>query len=159
MPLEQDELLVNCRFYFEADGLTDKMILEVNGLSAESPPAGSNGVFGSSKDGKVMRQPTPTTVKTNPVTVKVVATTNMDLFEWYSACNLNMGGTGSTWAENLRACSISVYNQAGEMKARWEIQNAYPSKYEGPNLTASGNDLANETITLQHEGIMRVQAG
>ncbi|MGF1575314.1 MAG: phage tail protein [Cyanophyceae cyanobacterium] len=153
--MAQDELLVNCRFYFEADGITDKMILEVGGLSSESPPAGSNGVFGVSKDAAQLRQPTPTSVKTSPITVKVVATTNTDLYQWYAACNKNMGGA-SEWESNLKACSITVYDQAGTMKARWEIQEAYPSKYEGPNLTATGNDLANETLTLQHIGVERV---
>ena len=35
--------------------------------------------------------------------------------------------------------------------------NAYPTKYEGPKLEAGSNDVANETITLVHEGIKRVQ--
>jgi phage tail-like protein len=43
------------------------------------------------------------------------------------------------------------------MKARWELQNAYPTKYEGPKLEAGSNDVANETITLVHEDIKRVQ--
>ncbi|HBE52473.1 MAG TPA: phage tail protein, partial [Cyanobacteria bacterium UBA11369] len=49
MPAGNDELLVSCRFYFEADGLTDKQILEVSGLSAESPAAGGDKVLGSGK--------------------------------------------------------------------------------------------------------------
>lgn len=37
MPTMQDEILVSCRFYFEADGITDKQILEVSGLTSETP--------------------------------------------------------------------------------------------------------------------------
>ncbi len=156
MPAGNDELLVSCRFYFEADGLTDKQILEVSGLSAESPAAGADKVMGSGKTGVNLRQAAPTRVKFTPVVVKVVATTNKDLYKWYEDCNKNAGGQ-SQWSSNRKAASITVYDQAGEMKARWELQNAYPTKYEGPKLEAGSNEVANETITLVHEDIKRVQ--
>ena len=57
--MAEDELLVSCRFYFEADGLTDKQILEVSGLSAESPAAGADKVMGSSKNAMNLRQAAP----------------------------------------------------------------------------------------------------
>ena len=154
--MADDELLVGCRFYFEADGLTDKMILEVSGLTTECPPAGGDKVLGSTKNAKNLRQAAPTRVKFSPVTVKVVATTNKDLYQWYEDCNKNEGGQ-SNWQSNRKAASVSVYDQAGAMKARWELQNSYPTKYEGPKLEAGANDTANETLTLTHEGIKRVQ--
>lgn len=156
MPSDSDELLVSCRFYFEADGLTDKQILEVSGLSAESPAAGADKVMGSIKNAMNLRQAAPTQVKYTPVVVKVVATTNKDLYKWYEDCNKNAGGK-SEWSSNRKAASVTVYDQAGEMKARWELQNAYPTKYEGPQLEAGSGDVANETITLVHEDIKRVQ--
>ena len=155
-PGSTDELLVSCRFYFEADGLTDKQILEVSGLSAESPAAGGDKVLGSSKNAMNLRQAAPTRVKYTPVVVKVVATTNKDLYKWYEDCNKNAGGK-SEWSSNRKAASVTVYDQGGDMKARWELQNAYPTKYEGPKLEAGSNDVANETITLVHEDIKRVQ--
>lgn len=151
----QEELLVNCRFYFEADGLTDKMVLELGGLSSENPAAGGEKVLGSSKSAINLRQAAPTRVKFAPVTVKVVATNNRDLYEWYAACNKNEGGAAD-WQANRKAASISVYDQAGTMQARWELVNSYPTKYEGPKLEAGSNDVANETITLVHESIKRV---
>ncbi len=152
----QEELLVSCRFYFEADGLTDKQILEVSGLSSETPAAGGDKVLGSSKNAVNLRQASPTRAKFTPVVVKVVATTNKDLYKWYEDCNKNEGGK-SDWSSNRKASSVSVYDQAGDMKARWELLNSYPTKYEGPKLEAGSNDVANETITLVHEGIKRVQ--
>ncbi|RCJ17828.1 phage tail protein [Nostoc minutum NIES-26] len=153
---EQDELLVSCRFYFEADGLTDKQILEVSGLSSETPAAGGDKVLGSSKNAVNLRQAAPTRSKFQQVTIKVVATTNTDLYKWYEACNKNEGGK-SDWSSNRKASSVTVYDQGGDMKARWEMINAYPTKYEGPKLEAGSNDVANETLTLVHEGIKRVQ--
>lgn len=151
-----EELLVSCRFYFEADGLTDKQILEVSGLTAESPAAGGDTVLGSGKNAKNLRQACPTRVKFEQVTVKLVATTNKDLYKWYEDCNKNDGGK-SDWKSNRKAASITVYDQGGDMKARWELQNAYPVKYAGPDLSASSNEVANETITLVHEDMKRVQ--
>lgn len=152
----QEEILVNCRFYFEADGLTDKQILEVSGLSSETPAAGGDKVLGSSKDAKNLRQAAPTRAKFTPVVVKLVATTNKDLYMWYENCNKNEGGQ-SQWSSNRKAASVTVYDQSGAPKARWEMQNAYPTKYEGPKLEAGSNDVANETLTIVHEGIRRVQ--
>ncbi len=152
---QPDELLVNCRFYFEADGLTDKMILEVSGLSSETPAAGGDKVLGSGKQAINLRQAAPTRVKFSPVTVKIVATNNKDLYQWYEDCNKNSGGQ-SAWAENRKTASIVVYNQSAEEQARWNLDNCYPSKYEGPKLEAGSNDVANETITIVHEGIKRV---
>jgi phage tail-like protein len=156
MQAKQDEILVSCRFYFEADGLTDKQILEVSGLSSETPAAGGDKVLGSSKNAINMRQAAPTRAKFTPVVVKVVATTNTDLYKWYENCNKNEGGK-SDWTSSRKAASVSVYDQGGEMKARWELLHAYPTKYEGPKLEAGSGDVANETITLTHEGIKRVQ--
>ncbi len=151
-----EELLVSCRFYFEADGITDKQILEVSGLKAESPAAGADKVLGSGKGALNLRQAAPTRVKFESVSVKLVATTNKDLYKWYEDCNKNDGGK-SDWKSNRKAASVTVYDQGGDMKARWELQNAYPTKYTGPELSAGSNDVANETLTLVHEGIKRVQ--
>lgn len=154
---EQQEVLVNCRFYFEASpGVTEKMILEVSGLSAESPAAGGDKVLGSTKNAINLRQAAPTRVKFSPVTVKIVATTDKALYEWYWNCNRNEGGKNSWASDNRKDASISVYDQAGEIKARWDLVKAFPTKYEGPKLEAGGTEVANETITLVHEGIKRV---
>jgi phage tail-like protein len=150
-----EELLVGCRFYYEADGITDKMVLELGGLSSETPAAGGDKVLGSTKNALNLRQAAPTRVKFAPVTVKVVASADTDLYKWYEECNKNEGGAAD-WQRNRKASSISVYDQGGRMKARWELLNSYPTKYEGPKLEAGSNDVANETVTLVHEGIKRV---
>lgn len=152
---DTEELLVSCRFYFEADGLTDKMVLELSGLTSENPAAGGDKVLGSGKGAMNLRQAAPTRVKFTPVVVKVVATTKKDLYQWYADCNKNEGGQ-SDWAKSRKSCSITVYDQGSQPKAEWVLQNAYPTKYEGPKLEAGANEVANETITLVHEGIKRV---
>jgi len=38
---------------------------------------------------------------------------------------------------------------------RWVVRNAFPRKWEGPHLNASGNEVAIETLVLCCEGIER----
>ena len=148
------EFLTASRFYFEAQGLEQKIIKEISGLGVESTPAQE--VHGSSKGGVATRQATPTVSKFTNITLKLVATTDKDLYKWYEDCNKNMGGK-SDWTSKRKLGSVSAYDQAGNMQARWEIENCYPCKYTGPTLTASSGDMATETIELVHEGIKRVQ--
>lgn len=148
------EFLTACKFYFEAGDITEKVIKEISGLGVESTPAQE--VHGSGKKGMVTRQPTPTVAKFTNVTIKVIATSDKDLYDWYEKCNKNMGES-SQWTSSRKDGSVSAYNQAGEIQARWEIQKCYPCKYTGPTLTASSGDMANETIELVHEGIKRIK--
>ncbi|MDJ0713764.1 MAG: phage tail protein [Prochloraceae cyanobacterium] len=149
------ELLTGCKFYLEADGISDKLILEVSGLSVESKVAGEK-VSGSGRGGQKLRQATPTSETFEHLKIKVAATVDLDLYDWYKNCNDNAGGA-SQWASNRKALSVSAYNQAGEMKARWEVVNCYPCKYSGPEFKSEDENLANETIECTHEGIHRVQ--
>ena len=53
-------------------------------------------------------------------------------------------------------CSIIAYNQANEEIARWNFENAWPSKVTGPDMDASGQDYMVEEVTIVHEGMVRV---
>lgn len=148
------EYLTACKFYFEADGITDKFIKEISGLGVENTPAQE--IHGSGKGARINRQATPTVVKFTNVTIKLIATDDVDLYDWYQKCNEDMGDPRQ-WAQNRKSASVVAYDQQGGEKARWNILNCYPCKYTGPTLTASGGDMANETIELVHEGIKRVR--
>ena len=148
------EYLTSCKFYFEADGITDKFIKEISGLGVENTPAQE--VHGSSKAGKIFRQATPTVVKFTNITVKVIATVDKDLYDWYKKCNEDMG-VQRQWSQNRKTGSVVAYDQANKEAARWNIESCYPVKYTGPTLTASGGDMATETIELVHEGVERVK--
>ena len=53
--------------------------------------------------------------------------------------------------------AIVLLDEEGNPGARWELSNAWPSKYDAPDLTAKGNDVAVETLEISHEGMMRVK--
>lgn len=85
----------------------------------------------------------------------------------YSPIQLKRGFNGDTalhdWFTEFSASrtervggSIVMFDQTHSEVARWNFQNAWPSKISGPALNADGNEVAIESITLVHEGLVRV---
>ena len=49
--------------------------------------------------------------------------------------------------------SIILRDVAGAEQIRWTIKNAWPTKWTGPTLDASANDVSIEALELAHEGL------
>ena len=84
--------------------------------------------------------------KFSNVTLKrgIVAADN-DFFNWLSTISLNK--------VERRDVVISLLNEEHAPVMVWKIHNAFPVKVEGPQLKASGNEVAIESIELAHEGL------
>lgn len=80
------------------------------------------------------------------VTLKrgIVAADN-EFFAWLSTIKLNK--------VERRDVVISLLNEEHAPVMVWKIHNAFPVKVEGPQLKASGNEVAIESIELAHEGL------
>jgi phage tail-like protein len=48
-----------------------------------------------------------------------------------------------------------MFDQAGIEVARWNFENAWPSKVTGPAVKSDGNDFGIEEMTIAHEYIIR----
>jgi phage tail-like protein len=56
--------------------------------------------------------------------------------------------------ENVRRNgSVILRNEARADVMRWNFENAWVNKIEGPGLKASGNEVAIESMELVHEGL------
>jgi len=53
--------------------------------------------------------------------------------------------------------AIVVVDEAGSDKARWEIVEAWPSKYDPMDLNAKGNDVSIEMLEICNEGVKRTK--
>jgi phage tail-like protein len=53
--------------------------------------------------------------------------------------------------------AVVLQDEEGNPGARWEFRNAWPSQYDAPDLEATGNDVAIESLEVVHEGMTRVQ--
>jgi phage tail-like protein len=72
-------------------------------------------------------------------------TDNRELWSWYS--KVLQGQI------DRQPVSVVLMNSAGQEACRWRLQNAYPVKWTGPELKASGSEVAIETLELAHEGL------
>jgi len=68
-----------------------------------------------------------------------------DFFKWLSTINLN--------TVERRDLTISLLDEAHNPVMTWRALNAFPVKVEGPQLKATGNEVAIEAIELAHEGL------
>lgn len=53
--------------------------------------------------------------------------------------------------------AVLLQDEEGQMGARWEFRNAWPRQYDAPDLDATGNEVAIESIEIVHEGMERKQ--
>jgi phage tail-like protein len=68
-----------------------------------------------------------------------------DFFKWLSTVKLN--------TVERRNVIISLLDQDHNPVMVWKVSNAFPVKVEGPQLKASANEVAIETIEIAHEGL------
>lgn len=54
-----------------------------------------------------------------------------------------------------RNIAVVVLDEEGEPGPRWEFRSAWPTQYDGPDLDASGNEIAIESMEIDHEGMER----
>jgi phage tail-like protein len=133
----------NYNFLVEIDGITRAAFHEVNGFDStvdviEHREGGENTAL----------RKLPGMTKYSNIVLKWGITDDMQLYQWHRQIV-----TGDIQRKNG---SIVLLNRAGEEVARWNFFRAWPSKYDGPDFTAEGNDVAIETLELAHEGVERV---
>jgi phage tail-like protein len=84
----------------------------------------------------------------------------------FSALSLKRGVTDSDelWKWRLtvvngkaerRNASVVLLDEKGAEKIRWNISNAWPSKWTGPSFSSTGNSVAIETLEITHEELTR----
>lgn len=83
------------------------------------------------------------------ITLKWGITDSMELYKWRQDV-IDKGAEG-----NRKNMSIILIDEAGNDKSRWNISNAWPSKYDPSDFSAKGNEVAIETLEIVHEGFKR----
>lgn len=72
-------------------------------------------------------------------------TQNTELWDWYT--NIVNG------VPDRRNGTIILMDEARNDVLRWNIENAWINKIEGPSFKANGNEIAMESVELVHEGL------
>jgi len=135
--------LRNFRFRVEIDGIQQAGFSEVTGFDATVEPID----YREGSDPTNVRK-LPGLTKYGNVTLKWGVTDSKALYEWHRQIV-----DGNIQRKNI---AIVVQNETGQDQGRWEIAEAWPSKYDPMDLNAKGNDVSIELLEIAHEGVKRV---
>ncbi|MBD1924307.1 phage tail protein [Microcoleus sp. FACHB-831] len=156
---DKTEFLTTSSFWFECPKLDGKRaISEISGLSITVKAAAGQETVAVMTKGASMRQAKPTGPATyEEITVKVVATGQDDLYQWFIKTNPPNQGEKSEWDMKGINATVKSYNAANEETAIWEIEACYPTKYGGPSFKAGDGGLAYEEFKLTHNRVRRTK--
>jgi phage tail-like protein len=132
----------NFNFLVEIDSITRAAFQEASGLDStidviEHREGGEN----------LTPRKLPGLTKFSNITLKRGLTDDRELYDWHRSAVL-----GNIERKNG---SLVLIDAQGNEKVRWNFVNAWPTKWDGPDFNAEGNDVAIETLELAHEGIER----
>jgi phage tail-like protein len=135
-----DDAYPSCRFYVMIKGLSQAVFTEVGGLQVEMDvmdyqEGGNNGF--------VHRLPGVTRVSN--LILKRGMTSSNEFYNWFAQI-----AKGEFTTQDI---SVVMYDSAGNQLMSWTVEKAYPVKWVGPQLLASDNAAAVETLELAHTGI------
>jgi len=85
------------------------------------------------------------------VTLKSGLTDSMDLYNWRQQV-IDSGAL-----QHRKNLSLVLIDEAGDDKARWNIMEAWPTKYDSSDLSAKGAEVVIESLELVCEEVVRVQ--
>ncbi len=92
-----------------------------------------------------------TMTKYGNITLKWGITDSLDLYKWYKAVT-DKGAIG-----NRKNITITLIDEEGADKCLWNIFECWPTKYDPPDFSAKGNEVAIETLELVAEHYERVK--
>lgn len=136
----------NSRFLLEIDGIVQAGFSDVTIPDISTDPI----EYREGNEDTTVRK-IPGLTKYGNLILKWGITNSMELFEWRK--QVIQGKTG----EARKNIAVILQDEGGNSAARWEFKEAWPSKYDAPDLSAKGNDIAIETVEIVHEGMDRVQ--
>ncbi|MGF1497315.1 MAG: phage tail protein [Elainellaceae cyanobacterium] len=152
------ELLTANRFYLELklDGgndTVDATFLECQGFKRSQEAIAICEVtpqqWGRAKSGRAVDTKIPGSAKTENIILRRGMTHSMTLWNWFDAVE-----TGS-WAKQLRDGAVSIYDQAGQVRARFEFRGAWPTRYTAADLGAQSTELEIEELEMVVESFIR----
>ncbi len=129
-------------FKLEIEGITVAGFSEVTGLNQESNVID----YREGQEGITPRK-LPGLNKFGNITLKRGISPDLSVYNWRK--------TVTDGDIERRNASIVLHNEKHEEVVRWNLVNAWPSKYVGPDLKANANEVAIESIELTHEGVER----
>lgn len=136
----------NFRFRVEIDGITQAGFNECSFGDTSTEPVEYREGTDPTHPRKLSGQ-----TKYGNVTLKWGITDSTELYDWYSAI-VDKGAQ-----DNRKNLAITLVDEQGADKSRWELQECWVTKYDPTDFNAKGNDVAIETLEIVTESYKRVQ--
>jgi len=132
----------NFRFLVELDGVVQAGFSECSGFGSEVEVV----EYREGGDVQTVRKLTGKTTFPD-ISLKWGLTDSRELYDWHlAAVNGEM---------ERKNGSIILQDDVGEEKVRWNFFQAWPSKWTGPSLSSTGNEVAVEELTVACERVER----
>jgi phage tail-like protein len=142
VPRRASDPFASFNFLVEIDGVTRAGFSEVTGLNTEVNVI----EYREGTDPNTPRK-LPGLFKNSNVTLKRGVSLDTDLFNLYKTAV-----DGDIRRVNM---SIVLRDEKQTEVVRWNLRDAWPSKYVIPDLKANANEMAIETLEITHEGVER----
>lgn len=127
-------------FLVESGGVLQAGFSECTGLDSET-----DAIDYRNGDEDIVVRKLPGLKKFGNVTLKRGVSVGQDFFEWRKSVM-----DGDIQRQDI---SIILLDEQRTEQVRYNLTNAWPSKWVGPELKASANDIAVETLEIIHEGV------
>lgn len=136
----------NFRFRVEIDGIQTAAFSEATIPDSTTDPVD----YREGTDAPHQRKLSGLT-KYGNITLKKGLTDSLDLYNWYK----QVEQTGASKAR--KNISLILIDEEGSDKARWDIVEAWPTKYDASDFSAKANEVIIESLDIVHEGVTRVK--
>jgi phage tail-like protein len=143
---ERKDPFKNFRFLLEIDGISQAGFREVT-----IPDSSQDPIEYREGNEPITVRKLPGLLKYGNVSLKWGITDSMDVYNWRKQVE---DGKIKDARKNV---AIVILDDEGNPATRWEFTQAWPTKYDAPDLNATGNEIAIETLEIAHEGMKRVQ--
>ena len=134
----------NFRFLVEIDGIVQAGFTDCTGFGSHVEPV----EYREGGDANLVRK-LPGKATYPDLTLKWGLTDSRELYNWHLAALRGQ--------IERKSGSVVLQDDIGQERVRWNFFNAWPSKWEGSALSAKGNDVAIESLTVSCERLERAE--
>jgi phage tail-like protein len=140
------DLMTTFKFALEVGGLHLGTFKSADGVGSQTEIIEYKEM---TQEGKLIFRKVPGVTKWKEITLARRLDSARDLWEWRK--KVEDGDIDGA----RRDGSIVVKDSQNNEVARWNFTAGWPSEWNGAELDAGGSDVATESVTITHEGLVR----
>lgn len=128
-------------FLVEIEGLTVAGFKSCSGLEVSKNPT----TYREGSDKSLTMRQIPGLTNSSNITLTRGITPNRALWDWFQKAL-----SGQVERKNV---TIALNDDLQQAKIRWDLRECWPTRWSGPSLDATSDELAIETLEFVHEGV------